>query len=283
MRDRARVAAVSEAPKQMGPRPVTIPSLARPHWVDRVLHGAMGRGERVGVIDSGWDRGLLDPRVLPGIGLVDPTDELALRRSADDHDRIGHGTACADLILRLAPGARIVPIRVFGSELETSPHVLCEAIRWAAEQRIGVVNLSLGTFRQDALTPLYLACEYARSKGTLVVAAVHASRPSSFPAIFENVIGVGAAETSTLWEIRYAAGAGAECLASARHQLLLWTGGERRAGAGTSFAAPVVSALAAVLRERHPGAGVKEMRSLLWHYAAAAGEVGGGGENAPES
>ncbi|HEX2203444.1 MAG TPA: hypothetical protein VHG91_09115, partial [Longimicrobium sp.] len=67
-----------------------------------------GRGVRVGVVDSGWDRALADPRVRPGVAIVVPEGGGAPELSDDDHDRMGHGTACADLVLRVSPEAEVV-------------------------------------------------------------------------------------------------------------------------------------------------------------------------------
>ena len=169
-----------------------LPSRSPPAWVRRDLGGATGRGVRVAVIDSGRDPEWSDPRIQPGIGLVDPSSQLELARSDDDHDRIGHGTACCDILLSMAPGITIVPIRVFGDRLETSPELIVAALDWAAEQRAKIVNLSLGTHLKSALEPLYLACERARERGVLVVSAVSMSQGWSYPAIFDNVLSVQA-------------------------------------------------------------------------------------------
>ena len=131
--------------------------------------------------------------LLPGIGLVDPDDDLAYQKNDDDHDRVGHGTACVDLILRIAPDAVVVPVRVFGNQLETSPVTLQAGLQWALEQDLHVVNMSLGTTLPRMRDALYVLCEQARRSGTLVIAAGHNARTESYPAMFENVIGVAAA------------------------------------------------------------------------------------------
>lgn len=243
------------------------PPAERPAWLREPLRSATGRGVRVGIIDSGWDRSLDDPRVVAGIGLVDPADELALARSDDDADRNGHGTACAELVLRVAPDAEVVPIRVFGRELQTSPSLLCEAIRWAADQRLDVVNLSLGTYLEEALRPLYAACERARRGGTVVVAASHLTAGWSYPAVFENVIGVDAERFDSPFSYRYRAGHAAECLAWGIEVPVLWLGGSSETRTGTSFAAPQIAGIVALLRERHPAASLEEVRGLLAEHA----------------
>jgi subtilisin family serine protease len=207
----------------------------------------------VAVIDSGWDRAIDEPRVRAGIGLVNPADELRLQRNDDDQDRIGHGTCCADLVLRVAPTATILPIKVFGSRLETSPHMLIAAIRLAADAGARVINLSLGTQRRDARDDLYAACEYARRRGAILVAAgVYGTRKGGFPAAFDPVIGVGPASVDTPFAIRYHAGESLECGARVAGQRARSLGGFEVEVAGTSVAAPVVSGHVVRLLQEDP-------------------------------
>ena len=238
-----------------------------PAWVRDELGGATGKGIRIAVIDSGWDRTCPDPRVLPGIGLVDPADDLAMLRTDDDHDRVGHGTACINQILRIAPDARVHPVRVFGGDLETSPGTLQAGILWAIEQGVQVINLSLGTTLEGTLHPLYAACERARRQGIIVVAAGHNARSWSYPAIFENVIGVSAERFESPYEYRYLPDEAMECQAWGVEQPVVWLRGERVVKHGTSFAAPNIAGIVALLLERHPGATLEQVRELLRKYA----------------
>lgn len=238
-------------------------ALPHPGWAQRELGGATGRGVRVAVIDSGWDRGIQDPRVLPGVSFVDPDDDLALGFTADDHDRVGHGTACADLVLRIAPEARVVPVRVFGRSLETSPGTLTAALRWALEQDFHVINVSLGTALEEALAPLSELCEQARRAGTTVVAAGHNAREQSYLAVFASVIGVVADRFDSPFWFRYRPGEAMECVAWGLEQPVLWLGGARVQRSGTSFAAPNIAGIVALIRERHPEASLEEVREVL--------------------
>lgn len=238
-----------------------------PAWVAEGLGRPTGKGLLVGVIDSGWDRACDDPRVLPGIGLVDPADDLAMLRSGDDHDRVGHGTACIHQILRIAPDAQVVPIRVFGKDLETSPGTLQAGILYAIERGVNVVNLSLGTTLEGTLHPLYAACEKARRQGIIVVAAGHNSRDWSYPAIFENVIGVSAGRFGSAYDFRYHADEAMECQAWGIEQPVVWLNGEQQIKHGTSFAAPNITGIVCLLLERHPGATLEQVRDLLAEHA----------------
>lgn len=247
-----------------------------PAWVAGELERPTGKGLVVAVIDSGWDRTCNDPRVLPGVGLVDPEDDLALKENDDDHDRVGHGTACIHQVLRIAPDARIIPIRVFGNSLETSPYTLQTAIRVAIERGVNVVNLSLGTRLEGTLKMLYAACEFARRQGIIVVAAGDNSREWSYPAIFENVIGVSAARFDSPYEYRYLFDDAHECQAWGVDQPVVWLRGDVQVKHGTSFAAPNITGIVCLLLERHPGASLEQIRELLARYAieTVAGEPG---------
>jgi subtilisin family serine protease len=221
----------------------------------------------VGVIDSGWDRNLHNAQIHRGIGFVDPRDELTLSQSDDDNDRIGHGTACADLILAIAPQADIYPLRVFGRRMETSVSIINSAIRWAIDHDLRLVNMSLGTLRDDALIPMYMGCEQAREQGVIMVAARHNSNLWSYPAVFENVIGVESGDFASPYDFIYRPDEATECIAMGRHRKVLWLQAWRKTMSGTSFAAPNISGIVALLLERYPDASLEDIRTLLAKYS----------------
>ena len=104
-----------------------------------------GDGVSIAVIDSGVNA---EPpqvgRVVGGVRI-----DLAGEVSGEYVDRIGHGTAVFAAIEEKAPGAELFAVRVFEDRLRTSVRALVAAIDWAAEQRVRVVNLSLGTVREE--------------------------------------------------------------------------------------------------------------------------------------
>ncbi len=240
------------------------------------FEAATGDGVRIGVIDSGRDPRWEEPRIRPGIGLVAPRG-FALSRSLDDGDRIGHGTSCADLILRLAPGARIYPIKVFHRRLETSIEVLVEAIRWAVAQGLHLINLSLGTHQARALRPLYEACEFAHQEGVIVVSAFRhwggTARGASYPAVFDHVIGVEAGPWDQEFAVRQ--GHAVECVVRGRCRARCLDG-VMRTRTGSSFAAPQVTAFVARLLEAHPGVDLDRIRRLLAEVADTSLSIGDG-------
>lgn len=246
---------------------------APPEWVRNELGAATGNGIRVAVLDSGWDRSIGDPRVLPGVGFVDPRDDFALARNDDDQDVLGHGTACAGVILDVAPDARVIPVKVFGNKLETSPGTLEAALHWAVDAGVQVINVSLGTRLEGTLRNLYMACERARQAGIIVVAAGHNANDWSYPAIFENVIGVAAGRFESPWHFHYRADHAHECEGWGVERPVLWIGGERVVRHGTSFAAPGITGVVCLILERHPGAKLEDVREMLSRFALPGGDV----------
>jgi thermitase len=238
-----------------------------PEWVRDTLGWPTGRGVRVGVINSGFDRTLRDARVLPGVSFVDPDDDLATKQTDDDHDRAGAGTSCAHLVLSIAPEARVVPIRIFGEGLESSPSTLHKALLWAAEQRLDVVAIGGGTTIAATVRPLYIACEKSRRMRTVLVASGHLDRIDSYPAIFENVIGVSSGDFTSPFDFRYHPIAAEECEAWGDDQLVVGLNGQWQKKNGTMYAAANVAAIVALLRERFPGAPLERIRTLLQRFA----------------
>jgi len=168
----------------------------------------------------------------------------------------------------------IVPIRVFGSRLETSVPVVVHALDWASRNGLRLVNLSLGTVVPDALEGLYVACERARRRGVIIVAAHHRATARSFPAVFENVISVAGADLENPFDFLFRPGEAVECLAKDTHEDALWTDGRTRVVRGNSFAAPIMCGIIALLLERYPDAGLEEVRRLLARYGSGLASGG---------
>ena len=226
-------------------------------------HGS-GAGVRIAVVDSGWDRTRECAQVQAGLAFVgDEADAAAdVQWSCDDHDRFGHGTLVTDLILKRAPEATVLPLRVFDRRLETSAHVICAAVSLAAARGIQLVNLSLGTRRAADFRALYRACELARRAGVVIIAAAGGPPGVSAPATFEPVISVGAALDGTgapLGEdlVRVDEGPVEYTVIGMQHALGL--GGHPKRVAGSSFAAAVVTGHVAALCG---GAGVTDLAQV---------------------
>ncbi len=122
---------------------------------------------RIAIVDSGVNAA--HPHVgdvAGGVGI-----DADLSESPDYVDRLGHGTAVTAAIREKAPSAQLYAVKVFDRVLSTSVERLVAAITWAAERRMHLVNLSLGTSQPEHADALLAAVKRAAEAGSLIVAA----------------------------------------------------------------------------------------------------------------
>ncbi|WP_390891435.1 S8 family serine peptidase [Dactylosporangium roseum] len=243
----------------------------------------MSTGNRVtvAVLDSGVDAAhpQLADQVLPGFDF--------LRNAAGaDFDCTSHGTAVASLIAAkhvngigfegLAQGVKILPLRLTehgdnSSGAAVTPGVFAQAIRYAADNGAKILNISLTL---DADYPVVAeAVDYAvKTKGCLVVASVgnHHKEPAapaspvlgsrggpaadrpSYPAAYPGVLGVGAVNEDGTRVDESQVGSYVDLVAPGGNVLAATRVRGHEYWKGTSMAAPIVSAAAALVWSLSP-------------------------------
>lgn len=162
------------------------PAAARVCVDSPALLPVTGQGIPVAVIDSGVNPD--HPHVDGVAGGV----RIALSGDIEDDyiDRLGHGTAVFAAIQEKAPGADIFAVRVFEDRLRTSSRALVAAIDWAAANGIRVVNLSLGTLREEHAEALGRAVARLAGAGGVVVAAAEDDGQRWWPGSLPSAVGV---------------------------------------------------------------------------------------------
>ena len=138
------------------------------------------------VIDSGVNPGHPHVGAVAGGARIELSGEV----SADYVDRLGHGTAVFAAIQEKAPGAELFAVRVFPDRLKTSVRALVAAIDWAAERRVRVVNLSLGTLREEHAVMLEAAADRLAAAGGVIVAAATTEGKRWWPGSLPRAVGV---------------------------------------------------------------------------------------------
>ncbi len=225
------------------------------------LASLTGQGVKVGVVDSGIDPA--HPQLGPLAGSVefafDPQGGVVCRAASGD--LAGHGTACAGLIRRVAPGVDLYSLRVLDASLQAKVSLLAAAIRWATAQQLDLLNLSLGTIQSEGLAELQAACREATEAGLLLVAAAHQEGLTSYPAALPEVIGVRSGVLGAGYH--YRAGETCECVAPGEFQRLCWPGGRQVLAGGNSFAAARMSGVAAQVLQALPRAPLATVRLAL--------------------
>ena len=202
----------------------------------------------------------------------DPKDELE-RSSGEVINNPGHGTSTASIAISpkgtqgdylsgkavtgVAPGAKVVPLRVSSSVVLLSVQNLAEAIEYAADNNIHVLSISLGSgfFNQR----LRSAIIYAQKRGVIIVAASGTYVPYVvWPAAYDEVIAVTG--SNVLRQIWSGASQGPKVDVTAPAEKVWYAKVEKidnevryniRQGSGTSFSAPLVAGVAALWLSYH--------------------------------
>jgi subtilisin family serine protease len=185
-------------------------------------------------------------------------------RSISNVDVVGHGTAVASVIARLAPNTQLIDIRVLGTDLAGSSTALIAGLEHAVELKARIINMSLAATAEFA-PKLWPLCEKAYRQNQLVVAAKR-NMPLAdlgFPAEFSSCISVDRERFETPYRLRFRPNDIIEYAASGDDVVVAAPGGGYTRKTGTSFATPTISALCALLLGVHPELRTFEVKTIL--------------------
>src|SRR3954451_14803574 len=221
-----------------------------------------GSGATVAVIDTGVlaSHEDLAGRLLPGYDFVD--------NDADPNDGNGHGTHVTGIVAAnagngigiegVAPGARVIPIRVLDNDGSGTGEDVAKGIDYAVAHNADVVNLSLGG---DAIGTILggdeaftKSVQNALDKGVVVIAAA-GNDTAPFceqPSVTGPILCVGAIDRRNMRTFYSSSGdivaPGGSSLGGSDEDILsTYNDGKYTEIAGTSQATPHVSGVAALL------------------------------------
>jgi hypothetical protein len=260
---------------------------------------------RVAVIDSGIDA--THPEFSGKIADAKSFVGGSARVDPEGHGTFVAGLIAAGVdnaagVAGMAPSAELLVAKVVNGDDLIDVEAEVKAIRWAVEKGARVINMSLGGFRdprdpaRDAFSALEAAAVgYAHGKGVVVVAAVGNSDEgpwpfASYPAALPHVLGVSAlardgsvpafSNRDKIYNDITAPGQGIlstfpldltaaakDCPDQGYSNCAVEEFEDFRKGEGTSFAAPQVSAAAAVLLSVRGGLRPEQVTALLTRTA----------------
>ncbi len=158
-------------------------------------------------------------------------------------------------------GTRILPVKCSADSIGTGSVVAgYEGIRYAADLQAKVINCSFGgSINPSFVQGLQATIDYAYSKGSLVVAAsgndaTHNDRTPVFPANLNHVLSVGATSSTDVPAGFSGYGVSVDVWAPGVNIATTQLGGNYVSNgvSGTSFSAPIVSGVAALLMSQRP-------------------------------
>jgi thermitase len=215
-----------------------------------------GAGAKIAVLDSGIDltHAAFAGRLAPSTEWMDFVDFDANPQEVSGGNGYGHGTFIASLILQVAPKATILPIRVLKPDGSGSETAVISGIDWAIQMGAQIINLSLGATTDNVA--LEAEIDYATSRGVYVVVSAgnNGSNTLTYPAQRARtapnekyLISVGSVASSSLLSSFCNYNTALEITAPGELVYGALPGSKGGYGSGTSFAAPQISGLLALL------------------------------------
>ncbi|MFD0003537.1 type VII secretion-associated serine protease mycosin [Streptomyces sp. NPDC127178] len=247
--------------------------------LDELWKQSMGEGVRVAVIDTGVD--VKNRQLTPAVDVKKGRNFLPpnlkddqgnkIERGSEDGttDVVGHGTKVAGIIaarpakgtgfVGLAPEATIIPIQQNDAEGHGDTDSLARAINYAAnEAKADVINISQDTVNPiTATSELKRAVDNALAKEIVIVASagndgLDGNVKKTYPASYDGVLAVAASDRNNERAAFSQSGDFVDVAAPGVDTVSTVPGGGHCADNGTSFSAPYVAGVAALIKAKNP-------------------------------
>lgn len=232
----------------------------------------------IGMIDSGVETTHpdLSSKLVPGWNFITGNATIV--------DNTGHGTATAGTaaaatnngtgVAGVGWANSIMPLVVVDSTGSASYSTMASAITYAADHGVRVVNMSLAG--SSGSSTLQSAVNYAWNKGTIVVASAgnYSTSTPYYPAACDHVVAVSATDSSDAVASFSNYGSWIDLAAPGVSVLTTSSGGSYDYWSGTSFSAPIVAGVAALVLSEQPSLSASSLVSLLEQNADDLGAPG---------
>lgn len=236
--------------------PTPVPSQTIPWGISQILAPdawsiSSGSGVKVAVVDTGVSRN--HPDLKNNLDLTGCVNFISSRKTCEDDN--GHGTHVAGIIaaennnlgvVGVAPKAKISSLKVLDRNGSGYLSDIIEALDWAIQNNIQVINMSLGT--GSDVTSFHDAIGRVNAAGIVQVAAAGNSGGAViYPAAYPEVIAVSAIDkTNTIasWSSR---GPEVDLAAPGVDIYSTYLSSTYKTLSGTSMASPHVAGAVALL------------------------------------
>ncbi|WP_432027353.1 type VII secretion-associated serine protease mycosin [Streptomyces sp. 1222.5] len=245
--------------------------------LDELWAQSTGKNVQVAVIDTGVD--IKNPQLTKAVDVSKGLNLLPAKNSKGEKiergnktgttDTVGHGTRVAGIIaarpargtgfVGLAPNATIIPIKQNDAEGDGTANTLATAIRDAVRAGADVINISQDT--ANALDPkdsvLKDAVDFAIGQKVVIVASagndgLGGNVKVTYPASYPGVLAVAASDRNNERAPFSQSGDFVGVAAPGVDMISTVPGNGHCSDNGTSFSAPYVAGVAALLKSKYP-------------------------------
>ena len=220
---------------------------------------------KVAIIDSGVDYSE-DIDVAKRKNFIPGEDEVSILYE----DGSGHGTSVAGIIAAKDNDLGITGINenveLYSAKVLDNKNVaplsrIIEAINWAIEEKVNIINMSFGTTANSQA--LYNAIKKADDAGILLIASAGNNETVEYPAKYEEVVAVGSINAEGELSEQSASGDELEVVAPGEQILSTSAFDGVMACSGTSMSAPHVAGVASILWQKDMNMPADFIRKLL--------------------
>jgi subtilisin family serine protease len=241
-----------------------------------LTNGVTGKGAIVAVLDTGatFNHPDLAGHYLSGYNAIQPDQPPADVADGIVNYEVGHGTMVAGIIARLAPDAKIMPVRVLNGDGSGSMFNLVKGVQYAVTHGANIISMSFGaTVRSSALND---ALDQAERAGIVLVASAgndNEADAALAPTVGRGTIAVAALESDNRKSPYSNYGSFVKLSAPGSNIRSTYSNGGYATWSGTSFAAPFVSAEAALVLSSKPGLTADDVKSIIRNTAHSVDSV----------
>lgn len=220
---------------------------------------------KVAIIDSGVDY-TDDIDVYMRKNFIPGEDDVSIIYE----DVCGHGTSAAGIIAAkdndfgitgINPDVQLYSARVLDQNDTAPVSRVAEAIYWAIDNDVNIINISFGTTKR--FRALEQAVKDAYNAGILLIAAAGNNKVIEYPAAYDEVIAVGSVNSKGMPSEDSAAGEELELMAPGEQILSTGDFGGITVSSGTSMSAPHVTGAVSILWQKDLSCSSDFIRKLL--------------------
>jgi len=237
-----------------------------------------GAGITVAVLDTGVKASHPDLKGKVAKGYNAITNKAGART-----DNNGHGTFLAGMIagksngkgiVGIAPGAKILPVKVLDTDGIGDSDDIARGIIWAVDHGADVINMSFGADSTNKVEAE--AIDYARGAGVTLIAAAgnEGFKEVMYPAGYPGVLGVGAVDIDNKRAAFSNSGSHVDVVAPGQGILSTFNSRPYTWTSGTSMSTAYVSGIAALAMSYSPGAGGEPLAQQISATAIDLGTTG---------